>query len=631
MPTDKLDVLFAVLPFAPVSEPVLSVSILKAAATEAGFSAAARYFAFDFAERVGLRTYNNVAAKWGSLPQIGDWIFAESVYGNRLPPPQRYLAYLKTSCLAPAEEVPDEGLRRLRMTISQYFVKHVWPGLLDARRLAPEIVEQWAYEILARQPRVVGFRCSSHQTCSCLAVARRLKMSPRPPVIIVGGPNCHRELGWHWVRCFPWIDYVCTGEAEEVFPLFLERTLRQDGTLHIPGILSRQDTEPSVPPPVCDLDRSPVPDHSDYFEQLASSGIAAEMRLPVLPLESTRGCWWGEKCQCAFCGNTPDGIVYRSKSASRVLTEIRQFAREYRFGHFACTDDALDMKQIATVLAKLGKSHARPPFVYQVRANLTRHDLRTLHAGGVKGLVPGIESFSKTVLRLMRKGTTGLANIQLLRWCQEIGIETKENWRILYGFPGEPPSEYERMAKLVPLLTHLSPPDAVIPFNLMRFSPYGLSPDHFGLIDVRPRRSYSFVYPFGRKKLGGIACHFSFCYLDGRQPFAYTRSLRRQVGKWMKLWQTSDGNHPRLDMRVAGDDVVITDTRPCAVRRTHRLRGLSARIYRQCDAVQSRDGLLKMFGSQAGEAAVKKSLKTLVANKLLIEDEGRYLRLAIMV
>jgi hypothetical protein len=38
-----------------------------------------------------------------------------------------------------------------------------------------------------------------------------------------------------------------------------------------------------------------------------------------------------------------------------------------------------------------------------------------------------------------------------------------------------------------------------------------------------------------------------------------------------------------------------------------------------------------MFGSQAGEAAVKKSLKTLVANKLLIEDEGRYLRLAIMV
>ena len=103
MPTDKLDVLLAVLPFAPVSEPVLSVSILKAVATEAGFSAAARYFAFDFAERVGLRTYNNVAAKWGSLPQIGDWIFAESVYGNRLPPPQRYLAYLKTSCLAPAE------------------------------------------------------------------------------------------------------------------------------------------------------------------------------------------------------------------------------------------------------------------------------------------------------------------------------------------------------------------------------------------------------------------------------------------------------------------------------------------------------------------------------------------------
>ena len=152
MPTDNLDVLFAVLPFAPVSQPALGISILKSAATEAGFSAAARYYAFDLAERVGFRSYNDVAAKWGSLPHIGDWIFAESLYGERLPPPQRFLAYLKTTYLAPAEEVPDAGLRRLGMTLSQYFVKHVWPGMLKARRLAPEFVEQWADEILALEP-----------------------------------------------------------------------------------------------------------------------------------------------------------------------------------------------------------------------------------------------------------------------------------------------------------------------------------------------------------------------------------------------------------------------------------------------------------------------------------------------
>ncbi|HMD86105.1 MAG TPA: RiPP maturation radical SAM C-methyltransferase [Terriglobia bacterium] len=630
MPTDNPDVLFPVLPFATVTQPVLAVSILKAAATEAGYSAVVRYFAFDFAERVGVRSYNDVAIKWGSLPLIGDWIFAESLYGNRLPPPHRFLAYLKTTYLVPAKEVPDEGLRRLGMTLSQYFVKRVWPGMLKARKLVPEFVEQWAQEISALEPRVVGFRCASHQTCSALALARRLKMSPRPPVIIVGGPNCHRELGWQWLRCFPWIDYVCTGEGEEVFPLFLNRVLRGDAVPHIPGILSRHDQGLSVPPPVRNLDDSPVPDHSDYFHRLAGSGLASEVGRPCLPLESSRGCWWGEKCQCVFCGNTPDGIAYRSKSPRRVLAEIKRFAKEYRFGHFGCVDDALDKKHIETVFAKLGKSGSRLPFGYQVRPDLTRNELRTLYAGGVNCLVPGIESLSTAVLRLMRKGITSLANIQLLRWCAEIGIATKENWRIIYGFPGEPVSEYEGMAKLVPLLTHLGPPVSVIPMNLMRFSPYGLDPGRFGLIDVRPRPSYSFVYPFGRRKLEGIAYYFDFDYADGRQPVEYTRPLRRQVGKWMELWQTPDGSHPRLDLRTAGDGVVITDTRPCASRRTHRLRGLTAQIYQQCDAVQSLDGLLKRFRSHASDAAVKKSLKTLVANKLLIEDDGRYLSLAIM-
>jgi magnesium-protoporphyrin IX monomethyl ester (oxidative) cyclase len=229
----------------------------------------------------------------------------------------------------------------------------------------------------------------------------------------------------------------------------------------------------------------------------------------------------------------------------------------------------------------------------------------------------------------MRKGTTGLRNIQFLRWCEEIGIETIENWRILYGFPGEPIAEYERMAKLVPLLTHLSPPNGVNQINLLRFSPYGLNPQPFGLIDVRPQPFYSFVFPFSRKKLEGIAYNFSFRYADGRKPIEYTRPLRREVFQWIKLWRTSDGSHPRLDLRVAGDEAFITDTRPCATHRRHHLRGLAARIYWQCDAVQSVGTLLRSLMGEAGEADVQKILDRLVANKLMVEDNGKYLSLAI--
>lgn len=629
MPTNKPDVLFPVLPFALVSQPALGISILKAAARKAGFAAAVRYFAFDFAERVGFQSYEHLAADWGRVPLTGDWVFAESLYGNRLPPLSRFLAYLKTAYLAPAAEVPDEGLRRLGLTPSQYFVKHVWPVILEARKLAPGFVEQWANAILALEPRVVGFRTSWQQDCSGLAVARRLKMSPRPPTIIFGGTNCHRDLGWHWLKCFPWIDYVCTGEGEEVFPQFLQKLLRDKEEPHIPGIVSRQDTSFSVPPPVRNFDDSPVPDHSDYFHRVASSGLPPEVGPACLPIELSRGCWWGEKCQCVFCGHPPNDMVYRSKSASRVLAEIKRFANKYHPPFFYCIDAALNKKHIGTVFAKLGKSRSRPPSLYLVRADLTRNELRTLKAGGVTYLAPGIESFSTAVLRLMRKGTTGLRNIQFLRWCEEIGIEIRGTWRILYGFPGEPISEYERMAKLVPLLTHLSPPDSVIQINLLRFSPYGLDPGHSGLIDVRPRPSYSFVYPFNRRKLEGIAYYFDYDYADGRKPVEYTRPLRRQVYKWMKLWQSSDGSHPRLDMRAAGDDVVITDTRQCAARSTHRLKGLAAKIYHQCDAVQSLATLLRVFDGHANDADVREILRKLVADKLMVEDDGKYLSLAI--
>jgi hypothetical protein len=108
---------------------------------------------------------------------------------------------------------------------------------------------------------------------------------------------------------------------------------------------------------------------------------------------------------------------------------------------------------------------------------------RNREAEGVAGEVGVLHSnvdlwesrFSNQVLRLMQKGTTGLKNIQLLRWCQELGMEPL--WNIIYGFPGESPSEYVRMARLLPLLTHLGPPQSCGPIRLDRFSPYFNHPD----------------------------------------------------------------------------------------------------------------------------------------------------------
>ena len=106
---------------------------------------------------------------------------------------------------------------------------------------------------------------------------------------------------------------------------------------------------------------------------------------------------------------------------------------------------------------------------YETKANLKKEQVRALRDAGVTQIQPGIESFSDSVLTLMRKGVTGLQNIQLLKWCTELVV--RPYWNVLWGFPGEPAADYERMANIVPLLTHLAPPIGFGGLRLDRFSP----------------------------------------------------------------------------------------------------------------------------------------------------------------
>src|SRR5689334_21736757 len=92
----------------------------------------------------------------------------------------------------------------------------------------------------------------------------------------------------------------------------------------------------------------------------------------------------------------------------------------------------------------------RYELVYETKSNLRKDEVELLAAAGVSELQPGIESFSTPVLERMGKGATRLLNVQVLKWCAELGV--KVSWNLLYGFPGEDPREYEAMAELLPLL-----------------------------------------------------------------------------------------------------------------------------------------------------------------------------------
>jgi hypothetical protein len=86
----------------------------------------------------------------------------------------------------------------------------------------------------------------------------------------------------------------------------------------------------------------------------------------------------------------------------------------------------------------------------------------------------------------------------------------------------------------------------------------------------------------------------------------------------------------QLDLFQAGSVLLINDTRPCAVKRTHVLSGLAAKIYLLCDTSLTSMSLAQRFGGGVSEREVCPLLAEFLAAKLMIELEGHYLSLAVM-
>jgi ribosomal peptide maturation radical SAM protein 1 len=184
---------------------------------------------------------------------------------------------------------------------------------------------------------------------------------------------------------------------------------------------SGESMELTLPEMVRDMDSVPIPDYWDYFEQLKLAPASRGMRYVRLLMQTSRGCWWGAKQHCTFCGLNGNTMVFRSKSPEAVLRELSYFTEEYGAREVSCVDNILDIKYVQTLFPKLIERGSQIKLFYETKANLRFEQLATLWKGGVHSIQPGIESFSTEVLRLMQKGTTGLKNIQLLRWCRELG------------------------------------------------------------------------------------------------------------------------------------------------------------------------------------------------------------------
>src|SRR4029077_9565594 len=188
--------------------------------------------------------------------------------------------------------------------------------------------------------------------------------------------------------------------------------------------------------------------------------------------------------------------------------EIHELYSRHGIGTYSVVDNILDMRFFSELLPRLANDPAPMRFSWEIKANLTREQVRQLAAAHIDTVQPGIESLSSPVLDLMDKGTTMLRNVQLLKWCKQYGVTPA--WNLLFGFPGERPEHYRKQLDVIERVRFLDPPSGWGPVRLDRFSPYFDNPEAYGIPGIRPMAPFRFLYRLPDEDLMQIASYFDF-------------------------------------------------------------------------------------------------------------------------
>jgi len=605
------------MPFSFATGPSLGLSLLQATLREKGIDSDIHYLQLPFAARIGAGAYFKLA-QFAPRSLIGEWLFAEALYGERLPPPQ---AYVEEILSAYQEEL---GGRLLA-------------NLADLHRTANEYLNECLKMVDWGKYDLIGFTSTFSQNLASLALAQRIRQRWEDKIIVFGGANWEGEMGLELLRQHDFVDFACSGEADWLFPDLVRRLAASAGLEMMPGLFYRQGgkvVENGLQTaPIYDLDSLPIPDFDDYFAQLESSGLGFTPDQIHLPIETSRGCWWGERSQCTFCGLNPELMKFRSKSGPRSLEEFAALAKRYpNIRRFDAVDKIFEMHFFDDLVPGLIDLGLDLDIFYFVKANLNKEQLERLRQAGIQRIQPGLESLDSDALRLMRKGTTAIQNLQLLKWARQVGMDVI--WNYIGGFPGEDPFAYTRIAGWVDSLVHLDPPvGPADPVRLDRYSPYFYDTASFGMVNVRPAKAYHYVYPFEDEVLSRMGYYFDFEYEDGRDPGEYARPLNQAIVRWR-----STAGRAVLCSLEGDERLTLFDTRPTARQGEIVLTSLAKRLYQLCDEGHTVPALLRTLAntpsdSDAGISDVSREqtrviLDDLVDKGLMIRDGERYLSLA---
>lgn len=550
-----LDVRLVNMPFARLGSPSLGLAQLKSVAESklgAGNIVTIEYLNHYFGDAFGFEEYERISLEEAYLQSgFGDWIFREIAF--------------------PTSAGNAEGyIRRYGRIIGSDYIAGLGPGGKYSSPRLKSLLQDIIEDRQLHKADVVGFSSMFAQTIPSLAMARLLRERNRDQVILMGGANCEGVMGRTLADVVEDIDLIFSGPALISFPetltCFLEGRVADiakiDGVFVsgnsnlLQGISGEKS--PAIYGQDLNIDNLVQVEYDDFFHSIGSFSGKIEISLPF---ETSRGCWWGQRSHCTFCGLNGASMAYRAMPAQMAREMIVSLVERYRdrASQYDCVDNIMAKEYVAEVFEglRLGENVS---IFYETKGDLDEEEIEILSLASVNRIQPGVESLLTSTLKLMKKGTTAFHNIRLLKGC--ITYNVFPSWNILFGFPGETEETFDEYQRLIPLLVHLPPPSGAFPVRFDRFSPYHSNPSSFG-IDLSPADYYKYCYPYSEDVCANIAYYFQNTNIDSPYyvpMFDGLAPVVEAVRIWQEKWAAFRAP-PRLELHQTQAGFHVFDSR----------------------------------------------------------------------
>jgi ribosomal peptide maturation radical SAM protein 1 len=531
------------MPFASLASPSLALTQLKSVVEDrlpGEVDVEILYLNHEFATTLGdLNAYRHVLSNRGFMSGIGDWFFRQAAFPD-------------------SPDNTDDYVGRYYSGNDDVECS-TWKPLLEKRAAVNDFLDSVIRKYALADADIVGMSALFAQTMASFALARRLKAVRPDVMIIMGGAACTGEMGVEFSRQVSCVDYFFSGPGLVSFPEFVSRFRNDDrnGLGAINGVL-RHGEGPGLFGEERDIQDPVMLDYDSFLGSVDHHFPGGGVE-PILLFETSRGCWWGERQRCTFCGLNGPSLRFREMTPEQAIAHIQTL---YRYAARCTFLESVDTVLPRDYLKGVMPGLHTPPGIkiqYEVRATLREPELKTLCDAGVTMLQPGIESLSSETLALMNKGTTSFQNIRFLKACARFPVTV--GWNLLLFSPGEPVETLERTLRLIPALTHLHPPQSASLVGFVRYSEYFDRAFDFGL-DLMPEDFYGLTFPFEPDALARIAVKFTDTHADVAFMEGWLDRMNAAVDRWKTRWLNADNlQESRLCLARHGDSTVVYDSR----------------------------------------------------------------------